>query len=146
MIPQRRWRARGRPSRRIAAMIAVALFMAPALLVRPADAAAPSDPVVTHVTPSSVPAGWTVELEVHGRFLGVEAGVGDPPTSGVWFAPPTVSFGGEGIEIVGPVAWLPDRLTVRVEVDDDASVGSRDVTVTNADGAFDTCHDCLTIT
>jgi hypothetical protein len=58
----------------------------------------------------------------------------------------TVTVSGGGVSVGAVVVNSASSVDAPINVDADAAVGARDVTVTNADGASGTCAGCLTIT
>lgn len=87
-------------------------------------------PELTSLSPAALGQGAKkVKVTLTGRF---------DPTS-------KVTFSGKGVHarVLGRSAT---SMTLAVRVTPSAPVGNRDVTVTNADGARDTCDDCFRVT
>jgi hypothetical protein len=86
-------------------------------------------PVITSVVPNSVPQGALTTITINGT--GFASGSSLSPISGITFGTVTVES--------------PTKITVDVNVDDNAPVQANDVRVTNTDAQTTNCAQCLLV-
>ncbi len=87
-------------------------------------------PTLTTVTPNARGQGFTGNLTLTGTNLVNGAGV---------------VFSGTGITVNTVTFNSPTQLTVNISVAPTATIGARNVTVTNPDGGTATCNNCFTV-
>lgn len=98
------------------------------------------------VTPGPKPTSATPSTGMRGTSLTVAVnGSGFLPANQNGIGFPLIQFSGSGITQTSPVAYAPNKLTVTIQIDANATTGSRDVIVVNPDGGRGTCGSCFSV-